>query len=75
MPRRRTPIHLCEVCSQPIYGDETVCPPCLRELDRILQGAIPALSDDEVEGFIPDGDTDRESWIGFEEGWQTSAVG
>jgi hypothetical protein len=70
MPRRR--IHLCEVCGHPVYGEETVCPPCLRDLDRILGGAIRSTPKmDEDRRF--DGNADRRWWTNAEKAWRASA--
>jgi hypothetical protein len=54
VPRR--PVHLCEVCGRPVSGEESVCPPCRRELERVLSAADPGALDDERLGVRPDAD-------------------
>ena len=70
----RRVVHLCEVCGRPVYGDEMVCTPCLRELDRILRGAALPESDTEDDAltFL---DTDYEAGADYGESWQAQALG
>jgi hypothetical protein len=75
MPRRRTHVHLCEVCGQPVYGDETVCPPCLGELDRILGEAVRSASNDDGNEVAVDVGGDHGAWIDQDQGWQPPTVG
>ena len=65
MTRRR--VCLCDVCGCPIDGDDTVCPACLQELDRILGGGTEA---DEGEPVALDGDVARAWWIDREDSRQ-----
>jgi hypothetical protein len=69
----RQAVHFCKVCGLPVYGGETVCPPCLPKLNRILHGADPRQSDHEDE-FIFSVESDPEGWTSYEESWQASAT-